>query len=345
MSPAFTDLIEYPLIQFYSHRNQGEISDLNLSPSNLDKYMKYYLKDPRNLFLENLHPLTNGFNWTKEIPRGKFFHSIGTQKTPFKPILKTVFKHEKFDPTLCMVTHLYRHKTISNMEEKKTALVYIHGFAESKFTLHEPTYFRLFHRVFECEIYALELPYHLHRQPLDSPFSGSYFINGNPIRMLEAFRQSIQEIISLTRYLREDKGYKRVILLGTSLGGHLVAVCSQFLEGIDIVAALASPFLFRLGSRTSIAPIATKTATEVKKRDLAKYYKILYPCNLKYFSPFTTNENTVIIGGRFDRIVPFEWVQDLATMLEKPLLHYPGGHVTLAVWIYPLLRQVELVFS
>ncbi|MHA1449193.1 MAG: hypothetical protein ACTSP4_07205, partial [Candidatus Hodarchaeales archaeon] len=74
-------------------------------------------------------------------------------------------------------------------------------------------------------------------------------------------------------------------------------------------------------------------------------YRILYPTNLKYFAPFTTNKNTAIIGGLFDRIIPFSFVQDLAAMLKKPLFSYPGGHVSIFPWMYGMTSQINETFG
>ena len=67
--------------------------------------------------------------------------------------------------------------------------------------------------------------------------------------MLEAFRQSIIEMQFLVSFLKET--YDKIIVFGVSLGGHLVALGSQLINGINMVSALASPFLFRLASCSS----------------------------------------------------------------------------------------------
>jgi hypothetical protein len=161
--------------------------------------------------------------------------------------------------------------------------------------------------------------------------------------MLEAFRQSIIEIEFLVSFLKET--YDRIILFGVSLGGHLVALGSQLIDGINMVSALASPFLFRLASKAKIVPIANTYVAQQKQQGLISSYKILYPTNLKYFEPYSTNEKTVIIGGMYDRIVPFQYVNDLANMLNKPLYSYPGGHLTLIIWFRSLIKKINKVFN
>jgi pimeloyl-ACP methyl ester carboxylesterase len=305
--------------------------------------MKYYNKDPRGFFLEKYQGKKNGFKWTKTVKRGAFYHSIGKKSTPFRPVKNVLLNHSKFNPNKRLVCHHYQYKN-SKEEMSDTAVLFIHGYAESWFKLHEMWYFRLFSRIFYSNVYALELPYHLNRQPDDSPFSGAYYLNGNPIRMVEAFRQSLQEIILLVDYLKNK--HNRVILIGISLGGHLVALSSQFIDGIDIIAALASPFLFRIASRINIAPISSGTVSKLVGNGHTSWYRILYPCNIKYFAcpDFTTNNNTAIIGGRYDRIVPLSAVQELASMLEKPLFTYQGGHISIFPWLNQILRQINSYF-
>ncbi|MFX0208345.1 MAG: hypothetical protein ACFFDT_20340, partial [Candidatus Hodarchaeota archaeon] len=121
-----------------------------------------------------------------------------------------------------------------------------------------------------------------------------------------------------------------------------VALTSQFLEGINIIAALASPFLFNLNPK--IVPISVKTITQLKEEHHLNWYKILYPCNIKYFNPFTTNLKTIIIGGIYDRIVPLSSVEDLSRILDKPLITYPGGHISLVFWLRSLLYQITKIF-
>ena len=138
--------------------------------------------------------------------------------------------------------------------------------------------------------------------------------------------------------------YERVILFGISLGGHLTALSSQFLNNIEVIAGLASPFLFRLATKTNIVPIANNYILEHKMENLASYYKMLYSTNMKYFDPFTTNEKTAIIGGHYDRIVPFNDVVTLSKMISKPLFSYPGGHLTLLPWLRSLLKKIDTTY-
>ncbi|UCE12645.1 MAG: hypothetical protein JSV04_10680, partial [Candidatus Heimdallarchaeota archaeon] len=233
------------------------------------------------------------------------------------------------------------HYIQDGKEGSRCVVLFIHGYAETTFFFHELSYFRLLRKILGADIFSLELPYHFKRQPTDSPFSGAYFLNGNPVRMLEAIRQSLQEILLLVSYLKER--YDRVVLFGVSLGGHIVSLATQFIADIDIITALASPFLFSINPK--IVPVSTKIVSELKEEKLTRWYKILYMCNLKYFTPFTTNRHTAIIGGRFDRIVPFSQVKKLASLLEKPLFAYPGGHLSLIAWLRPLLHQIDELFK
>jgi len=334
-----TDLLEFPAINYFKYRNRGEVNDFNISKEFIKTYTPYYGKDPRKFFHLNSSSNIPETNWTKEKERGSFIHSTGYSQTLYKP-LSPILQSKKFNPVLRMITQKYQPKNHNGKERNDTVVLFVHGFAENTFKLHEQSYFRIFSHIFKSDIIALELPYHFQRQPTDSPFSGAYYLNGNPIRMLESVRQSIQELIHLTEKLKET--YSRTILFGISLGGHLLAMTSQFVEGVDIVAALASPFLFRLDPK--IVPISTSIVNYIKNEGYTDYYKILYATNLKYFSPHTTNQNTVIIGGRYDRIVPFLQVKNLAKMLNKPLFSYPGGHVSIIFWLHSLLHQINSLF-
>ncbi len=333
-----SDLLEYPVINYFQYRNNGFLDDIKLTPKVVNAYLRFYKRDPRKLFTPASKPIK--IQWSKAIERGSYHQSVGTLTSPYVPIVNEVFNNPKFDSVKKMITHKYKNKKKKN---SKTAVLFIHGYAESHFIFHEQFYFRLLNNQFNCNIYALELPYHLRRQTNDSPFSGAYFLNGNPVRMLEAFRQSIHEIKLLIDYLNEE--YDRIVLYGGSLGGHLVAHMSQLVDDIDIITALASPFLFRLATKTNIVPIARNYIKQLTSEGITSYFKILYSTNLKFYSPHTTNEKTAIIGGESDRSIPFEMVNDLAKLLQTTLFSYPGGHLTILLWLRPLLRQIDSLFE
>ncbi|MFX0181660.1 MAG: hypothetical protein ACFE95_01160 [Candidatus Hodarchaeota archaeon] len=335
-----TDLLEIPAISYFQHRNRGQLEDIEITPSLLQRYTTCYRKNPRQIFQIKLPQDSQEIIWTNTTQKGPFLYSLGTKRTPYSAF-SSIMEESKYNPVLIMNIHKYESINKNGKKKTNNATLFIHGYAENTVRWLERSYFRFFRKIFHSDVFFLELPHHFNRQPSDSPFSGSYFLNGNPIRMLEAIRQSIQEILFLVGYLKNI--YGQVILFGVSLGGHLVALTSQFLEGIGIIAALASPFLFNLNPK--IVPVSTKIVAQLKQESHLNWYKILYPCNIKYFSPFTTNLRTVIIGGIYDRIVPFSRVEDLSRMLQKPLLTYPGGHISLIIWLRSLLYQINNAFS
>jgi esterase/lipase len=328
-----SDLVEYPIINYFKFRNKGKIRDEDLSHSFISLYTKYYRKDPRKFFLEKFKPKLIKVNWSKSVTCGKFIRSTGQTRSSYRP-LSPLFQDQKYFPVSRMLTYRY---TFDDGKESTCAVLFIHGYAETTFFFHELSYFRIMRRIFKGDIFTLELPYHFHRQPTDSPFSGAYFLNGNPVRMLEAIRQSIQEMLLLTNYLKDR--YDRIVIFGVSLGGHIAALTTQFMTDVEIICALASPFIFSLNPE--IVPISTEIVSKLKKRRQTNWYRILYACNLKYFSPFTTNHHTTIIGGRYDRIVHFDDVKKLSTMLDKPLFSYPGGHLSLILWLRSLLNRIN----
>ncbi len=330
------------MINYFKYRNKGKLKDTALSQSLISPYTRFFRKNPRNFFIENFKKQPLNIKWGKPSTRGRFFRSTGQLTSPYQP-LSPILEDTKYQPVLRMVTHKYQHKDFNGRNEPKSAILFIHGYAENTFFFHEISYFRIFYQIFKNNIFSLELPHHFSRQPRDSPFSGAYYLNGNPIRMLESIRQSLQEIIYLVQYLKER--YDRVILLGVSLGGHLTALATQFITDVDIICALASPFLFKLNPK--IVPVSSTIMSQLKRDGHTNWYRILYMCNLKYFglpTPFNTNRNTAIIGGIYDRIVPLSSVQDLAQMINKPLFVYPGGHLSLIVWLRSLLSQINCLF-
>ncbi|MHA1973196.1 MAG: alpha/beta hydrolase [Candidatus Hodarchaeales archaeon] len=274
------------------------------------------------------------FTWSRTDAINYFTRKTGQTKTPYKPLANGVLKNEKFTPCRTIRIHHYRHKKVKT--RPGSVVLFVHGYAENTFKFHELGYFSLLSYKFKSDIVALELPYHFERQPADSSFSGAYFFNGNPVRMVEAMRQSVQEIVMLTKYLQGV--YDKVILFGISLGGHLLALVTQFVSDVTIISALSSPFIFNLNPK--IVPVSRSIVSNLKKQRHLDWYKILGLANLKYFRPLTTNKETFIIGGRYDRIVPIQRVQALSSLLQRPLFVFNGGHVSLFFWLDSLLNKI-----
>jgi len=329
-----SDLLEYPIISYFQYRNQGHLDDIPLTDALIKKYSAYRNK-PRTFFTTN-NIILSELKCSSIDRRGVFHHRICHFPSFYTP-LEPVSSESKFLPNSRVNIHQYIHKELLNKIQTKTAVLFIHGYAENTFKFHEYGYFPLFYRKFKADIYAIELPYHFNRQPDDSPFSGSYFLNGNPIRMIEAVRQSVQEIVLLCQFLQYE--YESIIVFGVSLGGHLSALVSQFIENVLLVCALASPFLFSLDPK--IVPLSRQNVIKLRFEKRLKWYKLLGICNLKYFPPTSTNKKTVIVGGKYDRIVPIKRVKDLATLLSKPLIIYNGGHLSMYFWLNSILNQIS----
>ncbi|MHA1226037.1 MAG: alpha/beta hydrolase [Candidatus Hodarchaeales archaeon] len=328
-----TDLLEYPLINYFQYRNRGKLNDLALNKTLVEQYNAYRSR-PKEFFIKGMDLPLKKFKWSRTDAINYFTRKTGESETPYKPLVNGVLKNSKFYPCNFIRIHQYRHKKIKS--RPKSAVLFIHGFAENTFKFHELGYFSVLSRKFKSDIVALELPYHFDRQPTDSSFSGAYFFNGNPIRMIEAYRQSVQEIVMLTKYLQGI--YNEVILFGISLGGHLLALVTQFVSKVVIISALSSPFIFNLDPK--IVPVSRSIVSNLKKQRHLSWYKILGLPNLKYFQPLTTNESTFIIGGRYDRIVPIQRVQALSNLLQRPLFVFNGGHVSLFFWLDSLLNKI-----
>ena len=331
-----SDLIEYPVISYFQYRNQGDLDDIPLTSHLIKKYSKYRSK-PRTFFTYG-KKISTEIEYNSLDRRGVFHHRIYHIPTPYIPI-DSILADPKFNQNLCINLHQYVHKNLLNKIQTNSALLFVHGWAENTFKFHEYGYFPLFYRKFKADIYTVELPYHFNRQPSGSPFSGAYFLNGNPIRMIEAVRQSVQEIIMLCQYLQDH--YESVIVFGVSLGGHLLALVSQFVDNVLLVCALASPFLFALDPK--IVPGSRHYVTKLRSESHLDWYKLLSICNLKYMLPTSTNRKTVIIGGRYDRIVPFKRVKELAKTLAKPLIIYNGGHISMYFWLNSILNQIMVL--
>ncbi|MFX0207848.1 MAG: hypothetical protein ACFFDT_17805, partial [Candidatus Hodarchaeota archaeon] len=59
-----SDLVEYPIINYYKFRNRGKVTDTDLSQSFISIYGRYYQKNPRNFFIESFKPKISEINWS-----------------------------------------------------------------------------------------------------------------------------------------------------------------------------------------------------------------------------------------------------------------------------------------
>ena len=239
-------------------------------------------------------------------------------KTPYKPNKYFKKSWEEMKKLHNVKVHFYPYK--HKKTEDRKALIYIHGWGKESLLGERLWHFRIFQLKYKADIYAIELPYHISRNP--AGFSGQGFLDQDPVRTVEAFRQSIIEAMYLYKGLKQL--YNQIGFAGISLGGHIVSYIGMFLkEDIFLLQCLAgTPFSYNV-KRLRISP---NLLTYMRNNNIEKYLQVLDYRN------FTTEkkENAYLFGGRFDSVIDSKTVVKLGKHLECATFIMPTGHFTFA---------------
>lgn len=81
----------------------------------------------------------------------------------------------------------------------RASVVLVHGLFEDNLEIYDFLLSALGER--GCDVYSLILPYHYHRKPVESVFSGEYFWSADLVRSAAAFKQAVYDLRQLTGYV------------------------------------------------------------------------------------------------------------------------------------------------
>lgn len=244
--------------------------------------------------------------------------------SPFKPlsVFAPTYESEKVLHN-CKV-HFYPSKEKLKDNSKRKALIYLHGWGKGTFKVEELWHFQILDHAYKADIYALELPYHFSRNP--GGFSGQGFLDGDPVRTIEAFRQSMVECILVYKNLKAL--YEEVGIVGISLGGHIAAYVSLYLgEDAFILSALAGTPLSNNLKHLNISP-NLRDALRVNNKKFSKALEVLDYTNIPLER---RNKKLFLFGGRFDSVIDQQTVQNLGNYLQCTTTIVPTGHFTFAL--------------
>ena len=91
----------------------------------------------------------------------------------------------------------------------------------------------------------LSHPFHFERTPAGT-YSGELMVSGDVVLTVEAFRQSVADLMGLINHLR-DTGSRTVGLIGYSLGGYLAALVACLREDLAFVVVGAAGGSIEIG--------------------------------------------------------------------------------------------------
>jgi pimeloyl-ACP methyl ester carboxylesterase len=145
--------------------------------------------------------------------------------------------------------------------QRKSALVYVHGWLEPGSWAEEATLFRKWGRDLEVDLAHVALPFHSSRKPRSSLFSGELFWTADLVRSVEGVRQSICDVRSAVAWLR-DQGYEQVGVTGVSLGGAITMLIGCLDPAPDYIAPIVAHL--QLGDAVEQAPILFRVKKDLQ---------------------------------------------------------------------------------
>jgi hypothetical protein len=179
------------------------------------------------------------------------------------------------------------------------------------------------------DVLLLHLPHHMDRQIKGSPFSGAYFLSGDPIMTIEAFRQSVSEVSQLARIL--EKKYNKLILAGIDIGGHVTlystVIEDSFNEYILVqTGANLNEYIGKI-RLSSFFEENSKNYSIKEDYDFANLYRAL---KFNKYRPIIDSNKIIITAGRYDKVVPFWSVKNLEKIFSgAKTIYYDGGNFSI----------------
>ncbi|HOL22185.1 MAG TPA: hypothetical protein PLQ41_04955 [bacterium] len=217
--------------------------------------------------------------------------------------------------------------------------------------------------------YLIHLPYHMSRSR-EPHKSGSLFITADVERSVNAYRQSIIDIMALCDYLEEkaETTGKKIGMTGISLGAIILntvmGIDNRIKAGVSILGGGNIHYIFIRGLAT--LPIVvyeilkglrirdyremtkdyieflkrareTKTPEEIEKLVSLREWFLIDPLT---YAHLNHPRNVLMINGRFDLIIPFRATLQLWDALGRPeILWLPSTHLTAGFFFNTILRH------
>lgn len=217
----------------------------------------------------------------------------------------------------------------------RSAFIMLHGWGRRDFGFEMWFCRALALRGFDSLL--LTLPFHQERAPEPS-WSGEYMVSGDVVRTEESFRQVVAEVRSIVPWM--ESRYRRLGMLGISLGGVLAHLCMEF-HPFDAGVSI-------LGSGSNAGIVWESIMTRHVKADILRA-RITYeeldavwsPSDPLRLAPFNQTRDILMINGKYDEIVPPHLTTRLWEALGKPKIKwYPCAHYSSVFFIGSIIKDV-----
>jgi len=187
----------------------------------------------------------------------------------------------------------------------------------------------------------LVMPFHLRRTPHGS-WSGELMISGDVVRTAECFQQTVVEVCAILPWL--GRFSPAVGFLGMSLGGiigHLAMTVEPFRVGVTMLASGNSAGVTWEGRMTTYVKADIERAG-IDRSQLERIWAVTNPTLLARHNKV---KNLLMMGGKYDEIVPPKFTLELWEALGRPALRwYPCAHYTSFFFLRSMVNEAARFF-
>jgi len=225
--------------------------------------------------------------------------------------------------------------------QRRTCLVYVHGWLEPGSWAEETTLFRKWAREIDADLAHLTLPFHGARKPRSALFSGEFFWTADLVRSMEGVRQAVCDARAFVRWLR-DQGYEQVGVTGISLGGSITMLLGCLEPAPDFIAPIISHL--QLVDAVEEAPILWRMKRDLEKWgiDRDKRRDLFERLRLASYSPVLGRDRQLWIQAEEDAYIDAALARRQWEQWGRPeILWIPGGHMTFPLHVDAITRRIE----
>lgn len=203
--------------------------------------------------------------------------------------------------------------------ENRPAILLLHGYLGGPFAFEERVWPIRWLLRKGMDALLFTLPFHGGRADRRGapPFPAA-----DPRFTIEGFRQAIDDIGALTKYLRA-RGAPAVGIMGMSLGGYTSALAATAVPldfAIPFIPLASIADFAREGGRL----IGTASQRHEQHELLERTYSFVSPLHRE---PIVPPEGRLIVAGGRDRITPVRHAERIAARFDAPLVVFSGGHL------------------
>ncbi len=232
---------------------------------------------------------------------------------------------------------------VHRSEHPVGCIVLQHGLFEDSRTIFEFFIRELLKRGFH--VFLSTLPFHHHRQPLSSQFSGEFFWSADIHRSRSAIAQAVSELQALERIVRHRE-HLPTLVCGFSMGGFVALLLASLCKDLFGVVAInpapnLSGILWDSPLCASIKEdvLASGISFEQLQTAFAPFERIPSPHDS------LDQERIQMIYGIYDQFTTTQQYESLIHRWSFTQIHrYPAGHLN-TLRMQQLAPDIELFFQ